>query len=157
MNNKYHPTETEVKHRQFDVPNLRCLFSQLKLCGRTQWRKLYILSTKSVTFNFRSIQSNVCVSIFIQCIHFYFIWWTSNNNCVWLCWQGVSCYLVPIPSDGLARPKFENKMGIRASSTGLLVFEDCKIPADYQLGKDGDGFKIAMSALDGGRIGKLRW
>ncbi|OQR76586.1 short-chain specific acyl-CoA dehydrogenase, partial [Tropilaelaps mercedesae] len=66
---------------------------------------------------------------------------------------GVGCYLVPMPIDGLSRPKFENKVGIRASSTGQLVFEDVEIPAEYQLGKDGDGFKIAMSALEGGRIG----
>lgn len=59
-----------------------------------------------------------------------------------------------MPIDGLARPKFENKLGVRASSTGQLVFEDVEIPVEYQLGKDHEGFKIAMSALDGGRIGR---
>ncbi|XP_022669388.1 short-chain specific acyl-CoA dehydrogenase, mitochondrial-like isoform X2 [Varroa jacobsoni] len=67
--------------------------------------------------------------------------------------KGIGCYLVPMPIDGLARPKFENKLGVRASSTGQLVFEDVEIPVEYQLGKDHEGFKIAMSALDGGRIG----
>lgn len=67
--------------------------------------------------------------------------------------KGINAYLVPMPSEGLARPKFEDKMGIRASSTGQLVFEDVEIPKENRLGKDGDGFKIAMMALDGGRIG----
>ena len=44
-------------------------------------------------------------------------------------------------------------MGLRASDTTDLLFEDCRVPADLMLGKPGDGFKIAMTALDGGRIG----
>ncbi|XP_003741096.1 short-chain specific acyl-CoA dehydrogenase, mitochondrial [Galendromus occidentalis] len=67
--------------------------------------------------------------------------------------KGVNCYLVPMPTDGLSRPKFEDKLGIRASSTGQLVFENVALPKENQLGGDGDGFKIAMMALDGGRIG----
>ncbi|MFB0974470.1 MAG: acyl-CoA dehydrogenase family protein, partial [Bacteroidales bacterium] len=47
----------------------------------------------------------------------------------------------------------ENKMGIRGSATGELIFTDCKVPAENLLGKVGDGFKIAMMTLDGGRIG----
>jgi alkylation response protein AidB-like acyl-CoA dehydrogenase len=47
----------------------------------------------------------------------------------------------------------EPKLGIRASATCELVFEDCVIPADQRLGKPGDGFRIAMALLDAGRIG----
>jgi len=47
----------------------------------------------------------------------------------------------------------EDKLGIRASSTCTLIFEDCEIPAENLLGQEGQGFKIAMQTLDGGRIG----
>jgi alkylation response protein AidB-like acyl-CoA dehydrogenase len=53
----------------------------------------------------------------------------------------------------VVRGKVEPKLGIRASATCELVFEDCVIPADQLLGKPGDGFKIAMALLDAGRIG----
>mgnify|MGYP001506824155 CR=1 FL=1 len=58
-----------------------------------------------------------------------------------------------MPSEGLSVPKLEDKLGIRASSTGQLVFDNVELSAKNQLGGDGDGFKIAMMALDGGRIG----
>lgn len=67
--------------------------------------------------------------------------------------RGINAYLVPMPIDGLSRPKKEDKLGIRASSTGPLIFEDVVIPEENRLGKDGEGFKIAMTILDGGRIG----
>ena len=44
-------------------------------------------------------------------------------------------------------------MGLRASDTVELIFEDCRVPADNLLGEEGDGFRIAMVSLDGGRIG----
>ena len=49
--------------------------------------------------------------------------------------------------------KTEDKLGIRASDTAELLFEDCRVPAGQRLGEEGQGFKIAMAALDGGRIG----
>ncbi|XP_003737658.1 short-chain specific acyl-CoA dehydrogenase, mitochondrial [Galendromus occidentalis] len=67
--------------------------------------------------------------------------------------RGINAYLVPMPTNGLSRPKKEDKLGIRGSSTGPLIFEDVEIPAANRLGKDGEGFKIAMTILDGGRIG----
>ncbi|XP_003742757.1 short-chain specific acyl-CoA dehydrogenase, mitochondrial [Galendromus occidentalis] len=67
--------------------------------------------------------------------------------------RGLSAYLVPIPTAGLDRPKKERKLGIRASSTGPIIFEDVVIPEENLLGKQGEGFKIAMTLLDGGRIG----
>jgi butyryl-CoA dehydrogenase len=56
-------------------------------------------------------------------------------------------------SAGLSVGKVEHKLGIRGSGTSQLVFENVKIPNSQLIGKPGDGFKIAMSTLDGGRIG----
>lgn len=67
--------------------------------------------------------------------------------------RGINAYLVDMPIKGLATPKKEDKLGIRASSTGPLIFEDVEISTENRLGKDGEGFKIAMTILDGGRIG----
>ena len=50
-------------------------------------------------------------------------------------------------------PKTEDKLGIRASDTAEFVFEDCRVPVANRLGEEGMGFKIAMTGLDGGRIG----
>ncbi len=67
--------------------------------------------------------------------------------------KGVIAILVDMPTPGLSLGKKEDKLGIRASSTCNLIFEDCRVPAANILGEVGDGFKIAMSVLDGGRIG----
>ena len=58
-----------------------------------------------------------------------------------------------MPTPGLSLGKKEDKLGIRASSTCNLIFEDCRIPKTNLLGEAGEGFKIAMMTLDGGRIG----
>jgi len=67
--------------------------------------------------------------------------------------KGVSAFLVPGNTSGLTRGKKEPKLGIRASATSELIFEDCRIPAANLLGNEGEGFKIAMTVLDAGRIG----
>ncbi|MFI5395897.1 MAG: acyl-CoA dehydrogenase [Candidatus Binatia bacterium] len=67
--------------------------------------------------------------------------------------KGISAFVVPMPTEGLSLGKKEEKLGIRASSTCNLIFEDCRIPRDNLLGEEGQGFKIAMTTLDGGRIG----
>ncbi len=67
--------------------------------------------------------------------------------------KGLSAFIVEGGTKGLIIGKHEDKMGLRASNTVGLTFEDCEIPADQLLGKEGDGFKLAMMALDGGRIG----
>lgn len=67
--------------------------------------------------------------------------------------KGVVALLVDMPSAGLTLGKKEDKLGIRASSTCNLIFEDCRVPVTNMLGEVGDGFRIAMSVLDGGRIG----
>ena len=65
----------------------------------------------------------------------------------------ISAFIVESSDPGFSQGKHEKKMGIRGSSTCDLIFEDCVIPKDRMLGKKGDGFKIAMKTLDGGRIG----
>lgn len=67
--------------------------------------------------------------------------------------KGISAFLVPMPTPGLSLGKKEDKLGIRASSTANLIFEDCRIPKENLLGQPGMGFKIAMQTLDSGRIG----
>ena len=65
----------------------------------------------------------------------------------------ISAFIVERTDPGFTVGKHEKKMGIRGSSTCELIFEDCVIPADRLLGKQGKGFAIAMKTLDGGRIG----
>jgi len=67
--------------------------------------------------------------------------------------KGVSAFLVEGNTPGLTRGKKEPKLGIRASATSELIFEDCRVPKENLLGKEGEGFKIAMTVLDAGRIG----
>lgn len=67
--------------------------------------------------------------------------------------RGISAFLVEGGTPGLKPGKREEKLGLRASNTVPLTFEDCRIPADALLGHENEGFKIAMMALDGGRIG----
>jgi butyryl-CoA dehydrogenase len=66
---------------------------------------------------------------------------------------GVSAFIVEKGFEGFSIGKTEEKMGICASSTTELVFQNCKVPKENLLGNVGDGFKVAMSTLDGGRIG----
>ena len=67
--------------------------------------------------------------------------------------KGVSAFLVEGNTPGLTRGKKEPKLGIRASATSELIFENCRVPAENLLGNEGEGFKIAMTVLDAGRIG----
>jgi alkylation response protein AidB-like acyl-CoA dehydrogenase len=66
--------------------------------------------------------------------------------------HGLSAFIVEKGTQGFRPGKKENKMGLRASDTAELIFEDCAIPAENLLGKEGDGFIDAMRVLDGGRI-----
>jgi len=65
---------------------------------------------------------------------------------------GISCFVVEKGTPGFAFGKTERKMGLHSSPTRELVFENCRIPAANRLGEEGQGFKIALSSLDGGRV-----
>ena len=89
-------------------------------------------------------------------------WITSGNTAgVIVVWArtggpgagGISAFLVTPDAEGFSVGRHEDKMGLRASSTTSLVFEDCLLPAGALLGQENEGFKVAMMALDGGRIG----
>ena len=67
--------------------------------------------------------------------------------------KGITAFIVDAKTPGFVRAKKEPKLGIRASATSELVFEDCRIPVGNRLGEEGEGFKIAMTVLDVGRIG----
>lgn len=67
--------------------------------------------------------------------------------------RGISAFLVDAKTPGYTRGKKEPKLGIRASATSELIFEDCRVPGENRLGAEGEGFKIAMTVLDAGRIG----
>ena len=67
--------------------------------------------------------------------------------------RGISAFLVEKGTPGFTVVKTEDKLGIRASDTAELLFEGCRVPASSRLGGEGQGFKIAMTTVDGGRIG----
>ena len=67
--------------------------------------------------------------------------------------KGISAFIVPQGTPGMSVGRAEEKIGLRASDTVDLIFDDCRVPADHLLGREGDGFRIAMKALDCGRIG----
>ena len=67
--------------------------------------------------------------------------------------KGITAFLVDAKKTGFIRGKKEPKLGIRASATSEIVFEDYRCPVEDRLGQEGEGFKIAMAVLDAGRIG----
>ncbi len=66
--------------------------------------------------------------------------------------RGISCFIVERNFPGVTTRGFKNKLGIRAGNTGEIFLEDVRIPAENRVGEEGEGFKIAMSALDNGRF-----
>ena len=67
--------------------------------------------------------------------------------------KGISAFVVPIDEPGFSLGAKEDKLGIRASSTSNLIMDNVRIPKSNLIGEPGQGFKIAMQTLDGGRIG----
>jgi butyryl-CoA dehydrogenase len=67
--------------------------------------------------------------------------------------KGVTAFIVPTDTPGFSTSKPDEKLGIHAAHSCSVFFENCRVPDDQRLGGEGDGFKVAMSTLDGGRIG----
>ena len=67
--------------------------------------------------------------------------------------KGISCFLVPADAPGYVVGRLEEKMGQKASDTAQILFEDCRVPADALVGEEGQGYRIALSNLEAGRIG----
>jgi hypothetical protein len=67
--------------------------------------------------------------------------------------RGMSAFLVPTDTPGYVVARLEDKIGQHSSDTAQINFEDCRIPADHLIGEEGEGYRIALSALEGGRIG----
>lgn len=67
--------------------------------------------------------------------------------------KGITAFIVEKETPGVIIGRREQKLGIKASSTSQLIFEECRVPAQNRLGDEGQGFKIAMQTLDAGRIG----
>jgi alkylation response protein AidB-like acyl-CoA dehydrogenase len=66
--------------------------------------------------------------------------------------RGLACFLVPTSSDGFSTEEIHGKLGLRASDTAEISLDEVEVPDDAILGEVGDGFKVAMSALDSGRF-----
>ncbi len=67
--------------------------------------------------------------------------------------KGISCFLVPTDTPGYIVARIEEKMGQHASDTAQILFENCRVPASTLLGAEGEGYRIALSNLEAGRIG----
>jgi len=67
--------------------------------------------------------------------------------------RGISAFLVPTSTPGYTVARLEDKMGQHSSDTAQILFENCRVPARYRLGEEGQGLKIALAGLEGGRIG----
>src|SRR6185295_2098632 len=67
--------------------------------------------------------------------------------------RGISAFVIEKGTPGFSVSKTEDKLGIRASDTAELVFEECRVPVANRIGEEGQGFRIALTAIDGGRIG----
>ncbi|MXZ13780.1 MAG: acyl-CoA dehydrogenase [Candidatus Dadabacteria bacterium] len=66
---------------------------------------------------------------------------------------GITAFIIDLDAPGISLGKSESKLGIKGTSTSQIVFENCEVPTSRVLGKEGEGFKVAMKTLDAGRIG----
>jgi len=67
--------------------------------------------------------------------------------------KGMSAFLVPTDTQGYVVSRLEDKLGQHSSDTAQITFENCRVPVDHRIGAEGEGYRIALSALEGGRVG----
>jgi butyryl-CoA dehydrogenase len=136
----------------------------LPLLASGQWLGAYALSEAHAGSNPAAMRTTATRRGDVYVVNGTKTWITSGASCdmaVLFAVTGnsdkpshnISAFICPKDIPGMSVGKLENKMGIRASETTQLVYEDAEIPAENLLGQEGEGFKIAMALLDGGRIG----
>jgi len=136
----------------------------LPLLASGQWLGAYALSEAHAGSNPVAMRTTATRRGDVYVINGTKTWITSGKSCdaaILFAVTGtgskpsanISAFICPKNIPGLHVGKLEDKMGIRASETTQLIYEDAELPAENLLGEEGEGFKIAMSLLDGGRIG----
>jgi butyryl-CoA dehydrogenase len=136
----------------------------LPLLASGQWLGAYALSEAHAGSNPAAMRTTAVRRGDVYVINGTKTWITSGKSCeVAILFavtgssdrpsRNISAFICPKNIPGLQVGKPEDKMGIRASETTQLIYEDAELPAENLLGQEGEGFKIAMSLLDGGRIG----
>ncbi|MEO8285355.1 MAG: acyl-CoA dehydrogenase family protein [Chloroflexota bacterium] len=136
----------------------------LPLMASGQWLGAYALSEAQAGSDPASMRATAVKRGDVYVINGTKTWITSGKSCdVAILFavtgnsgkpsRNISAFICPKDISGLQVGKLENKLGIRASETTQLIYEDAEVPAENLLGAEGEGFKIAMSLLDGGRIG----
>jgi alkylation response protein AidB-like acyl-CoA dehydrogenase len=136
----------------------------LPLLAAGQWLGAYALSEAHAGSNPAAMRTTAVKHGDVYVINGTKTWITSGKSCeVAILFavtgnsdrpsRNISAFICPKSIPGLHVGKLEDKMGIRASETTQLIYEDAELPAENLLGREGGGFKIAMSLLDGGRIG----
>jgi len=138
--------------------------SYLPLLASGQWLGAYALSEAHAGSNPAAMRTTAVKRGDVYVINGTKTWITSGKSCeVAILFavtgngdrpsRNISAFICPKSIPGLQVGKLEDKMGIRASETTQLIYVDAELPAENLLGREGEGFKIAMSLLDGGRIG----
>lgn len=136
----------------------------LPLLASGQWLGAYALSEAHAGSNPAAMRATAVRRGDVYVINGTKTWITSGKSCnVAILFavtgdsdkpsRNISAFICPTDIPGLSTGKLENKLGIRASETTQLIFEDAELPAENLMAHEGEGFRIAMSLLDGGRIG----
>lgn len=112
--------------------------SYKKFCSRIFYAKITLCANFLQFRYYRFYQETV---LFVYLLFYCQVFATTDKSKKH---KGISCFIIPKPTPGLTLGKKEDKLGIKASSTCNLIFEECKIPKENLLGKEGEGFKIAM-------------